>query len=85
MKNDNTSETPFIESRRKEINGLLEKSAFEVVTISDVPSGMRIFNSRFVNEIKNEGTATAFEKSTLVVQAYNNHGKEEILTQSPTI
>ena len=46
---------------------------------------MRIFNSRFVDEIKNEGTAMAFEKSRLVVQAYNNHGKEEILTQSPTI
>ncbi len=46
---------------------------------------MIIFNSRFVDEIKKEGTATAFEKSRLVVQAYNDHGKEVILTQSPTI
>ena len=46
---------------------------------------MRIFNSRFVDEIKNERTATAFEKLRLVVQAYNNHSKEEILTQSPII
>ncbi len=84
LKND-ASGPPFTESRRKEINGLLEKGAFEVISISDVPSGMRIFNSRFVDEIKNEGTATAFEKSRLVVQAYNDHGKEEILTQSPTI
>ena len=82
---NNASEPPFTESRRKEINGLLEKDAFEIISISDVPSGMRIFNSRFVDEIKNEGTATAFEKSRLVVQAYNDHGKEEILTQSPTI
>ena len=67
------------------INGLLEKSAFKVVAISDILSRMRIFNSRFVEEIKNEGTVTAFEKSRLVVQAYNDHGKEEILTQSPTI
>ena len=27
----------------------------------------------------------AFEKSRLIVQAYINHGKNEILTQSPTI
>lgn len=85
LKNDDVTEPPFTESRRKEINGLLENGAFEVVTILDVPSGMRIFSSRFVDEIKNEGTATAFEKSRLVVQAYNDHGKEEILTQSPTV
>lgn len=41
---------------------------------------MRIFNSRFIDEIKNEETATAFEKSRLVIQAYNDHDKEEILT-----
>ena len=30
-------ETPFTDSRRKEINGLLEKGVFTVVTDSDVP------------------------------------------------
>ena len=84
LKND-AFEPPFTDSRRKEINGLLEIGTFGVVTISDVSSRMRIFNSRFVNEIKNERTTTAFEKSRLVVQVYNNHGKEEILTQLPTI
>lgn len=54
--------TSFVESRRKKIDGLLEKDVFEVVPISDVPSGIGIFNSRFVDEIKNMGTATAFEK-----------------------
>ena len=80
MKNDDTFQLPFIKLQCKKINGLLEKGAFEVVTISDIPSGMRIFNSRFVNEIKNEGIATAFEISRLVIQAYNDHGKEEIST-----
>ena len=75
----------FTESRRQEINGLLEKDAFKIVTISDVPIGMRIFSSHFVNEIKNEGIAIAFEKSRLVVQAYNNHCKKKILIQSLTI
>lgn len=76
---------PFMESRQKEINGLLEKGVFEVVSISEVPKNTRIFNSRFVYEIKNIGTANAFEKSRLVVQAYNDHDKMSILTQSPTI
>lgn len=83
--NDDISKPLFTKSQRKEINGLLEKRAFEVVTISDVTSGIRIFNSRFVDKIKNERTVTAFEILKLVVQAYNNHGKEQIFPQSPTI
>ena len=38
-----------------------------------------------MDEIKNPGTDKAFEKSQLVVQAYNNQEKELVLTQSPTI
>jgi len=53
--------------------------------MTDIPQGVRIFNSRFVDEIKNAGTDKAFEKSRLVVQAYNDHEKELVLTQSPTI
>ncbi|EED11471.1 hypothetical protein TSTA_007610 [Talaromyces stipitatus ATCC 10500] len=60
----------------KEINSLLENGVFEVVKVDDIPKGTRIFNSRFVNEIKNWGTDKAFEKSRLVVQAYNDKGKE---------
>jgi hypothetical protein len=75
----------FEDSQRKELNGLLEKGVFEVVNTSDIPQGVRIFNSRFVDEIKNAGTDKAFEKSRLVVQAYYDHGKDLVLTQSPTI
>jgi hypothetical protein len=56
-----------------------------VVTDSDVPQGVRIFNSRFVDEIKHPSTDKAFEKSRLVVQAYNDQGKDLVLTQSPII
>ena len=86
-----TPETPekpkpsFVESRRKEIDGLLTKGAFELTHESEVPVGTRIFGSRFVDEVKNSGTAKAFEKSRLVVQAYNDQGKDLILTQSPTV
>ena len=58
---------------------------FVTVPLSTVPNGIRIFNSRFVDEVKNAGTSTAFEKSRLVVQAYNDAEKELVLTQSPTI
>jgi hypothetical protein len=73
----------FVESRRKEINGLLNSGVFTIA--NKVPPGIRIFGSRFVDEIKHAGTEKAFEKSRLVVQGYNDQGKQEILTQAPTI
>ncbi len=73
-------EPTFKNSRRSEINGLLEKGVFKPVTIEDVLQGVCIFNSRFVDEIKHLGTDKAFEKSRLVVQAYNDQGKDIILT-----
>jgi hypothetical protein len=80
-----TVQPSYKDSRRKELNGLLEKGVFETVDISTVPLGARIFNSQFVDEIKNPGTDKAFEKLRLVVQAYNDQGKDLVLTQSPTI
>ncbi|KAI0996944.1 hypothetical protein K3495_g11240 [Podosphaera aphanis] len=38
-----------------------------------------------VNEVKGKETDTLYEKSRLVIQAYNDEGKEIILSQSPTI
>lgn len=73
-------QSPFLASRRKELNGLLESGVFEVVDITDVPNGIRVFNSRFVDEIKNPGTDKAFEKSRLVVQAYKDAEKDLVLT-----
>ena len=60
-------------SRQSEVLGLLEKGVFEVA--NDVPKGVRIFNSRFVDEVKNKGTKKAFTKSRLVIQAYNDDEK----------
>ena len=65
-------ETPFTDSRRKEINRLLEKGVFIVVTERDVLQGICIFNLRFVNKIKYSSTDKAFKKLRLVIQAYNN-------------
>jgi hypothetical protein len=48
-------------------------------------SGTWIFNSRLVNEVKGKATSAPYEKSQLVIQAYNDKGKELILMQSLTI
>ena len=78
-------EHPFAAARQLEVTGLLEKGVFQVVDRNSVPQGTRIFNSRFIDEIKNKDTEKAFQKSRLVVQAYNNQEKELVLTQLPTI
>ena len=77
--------SPFVKSRKKKINELFEKNCFEIVSTFDVSHEVRIFNSRFVDEIKNIGTVDAYEKSRLVMQAYNDQNKTEMLTQTPTI
>jgi hypothetical protein len=64
---DELSKSPFAVSWRKELNSLLESGVFEVVDITDVLHGIRVFNSQFVDEIKNPGTDKAFEKSRLVI------------------
>lgn len=80
-----TRQPPFTESRTKEINGLIERGVFEIVLLSAIPAGTRLFTSRFVDQIKFPGTPKEQEKSRLVVRAYQDHGKEEILVQSLTI
>jgi hypothetical protein len=75
----------YEDSRQSEIAGLLEKGVFTVTSRANVPEGVRIFNSRFVDEIKNKGTENELKKSRLIVQAYNDENKHVVLTQSPTI
>ncbi len=72
----------FQNSRRKEINDLLEKRVFELITIDVVLRDVRIYNFRFVDEIKHVETIETYEKSRLVVQIYNDHDKTLMLIQS---
>ena len=60
-------ETPFIDLQHKEINGLLKKGVFAVITERDVLQGVRIFNLRFINKIKHPSTNKAFKKLRLVI------------------
>jgi hypothetical protein len=75
----------FADSRRKEINDLLKRQVFELIIISKVLKNVRIFNFHFVDEIKHSDISQAYEKSRLVIQAYNDHEKTLMLTQAFTI
>jgi hypothetical protein len=75
----------FAAFRQKETMRLIEKDVFQSVKQIDVLSSIRIFNSRFVDEIKHLNIDKAFEKSRLVMQAFNDQNKNLVLTQSSTI
>lgn len=45
----------------------------------------RIFKTRIIKSIKGKNTITPYEKSRLVVQAFNDQDKDMILTQSPIV
>ncbi|KAI0991058.1 hypothetical protein K3495_g17129, partial [Podosphaera aphanis] len=80
-----TAGEPFEASQKLEIDGLTSRNVFELIKWDpEKYKGVRIFNSRMVNEVKGKETDTPYEKSRLVIQAYNDEGKEIILTQSPT-
>ena len=57
----------FTESWRKKINGLLKKGVFKFINIADILEEVRIFNSQFINKIKNAGTDKTFKKFRLVI------------------
>jgi hypothetical protein len=54
-------------SCQKELNRLLEKGVFEICSIDNIPKGVWLFNSHFIDKIKFPGTSKAFKKSQLVV------------------
>jgi hypothetical protein len=76
---------PFKASQKQEINALIVKEVFEFVLYNKQIHKGRIFNLRLVNKVKGKATKTLYKKSRLVIQAYNNKGKQVILTQSPII
>jgi hypothetical protein len=75
----------FAAFRQKKINELIEKDVFQSINKNDVSFDVRIFNFRFVNEIKHFDIDKAFEKSRLVIQTFNDKNKNLVLTQSSTI
>ena len=57
----------FTASRQKEINGLIKHGVYILVLLVDIPDSIRVFSSRFINEIKNPSIDKAFKKLRLVI------------------
>ena len=62
----------YVTSKQKEITKLLKKEIFEIVNQQDILSNTRIFNFRFVDEIKHSDTNIQNAKLYLrdITQAY---------------
>ncbi|KAI0994222.1 hypothetical protein K3495_g13960, partial [Podosphaera aphanis] len=71
-------------SAREEIDDLITQRVFDVIQEATVSPGERIFNARMVDAVK-YNDSTPYEKSRLVIQAFNDFGKSKVLTQSPAI
>ena len=53
--------------RFKKFNEIFEKKVFEIINIKDFFIKARVFENRFINQMKNEETEKAFEKSRLII------------------
>ena len=68
-------------SRQKKIEELFEKDIFKVVipnkviTFKKILSNIKDFNSYFFNDIQNQYINKAYEKSRLIIYAYNDEKK----------
>ncbi len=59
----------------------MKRQVLEIIIISKVLKNVRIFNFRFVDEIKHSNISQAYKKFRLMIQIYNNHEKTLTLTQ----
>lgn len=75
----------FTTLKQKKIVKFLKKKYFKLINQNKILSNIQIFNSRFIDEIKNQNTKNFFEKSQFVIQTYNDFIKKLILTQFFTI
>jgi hypothetical protein len=81
----NAKVSQYTDFRQKEIAELLKTEVFRTIKTEDISIEERVFNSRFVDEIKHLETERAFEKSRLVIQTYNDLNKNLILIQTSSI
>jgi hypothetical protein len=67
-----TPRQPFELSDKKEIDALVAQGVFAFEQYDKHKHGGQIFKSRIVREIKGKSTPSPYEKSRLVIQAYND-------------
>ena len=81
---DSKEEAAFATSRKAELEGLTKDGTFEPIHESKVPTTVRIFGSRFVDELKKVGCMLK-KKSRLVAQNYTDDEATAIPTKAPTV
>lgn len=75
------SSVDFTEARKEELDGLLKSNVFRVVDVSEMNPSDRLFKSRFVDAVKQNGRL----KSRLVACAFQDEEATKIATRSPTV
>ena len=75
----------FDAAKKNEINGLLNRGAFELVHKSLVPKGANILRGRFVLAIKEPDTDKETLKARFVIQGHRDREKKTMVKESPTV
>jgi hypothetical protein len=76
--------TEFDDSRRSEIDGLMQRGVFRIVPRSEVVPETRIYRTKWVDSYKTVN-GQRVQKSRLVAQNFNDKGAADIPTRSPTV
>lgn len=80
-----TTGAPFEPSVCTELDTLDAVGIYELTKLGKFHQHVRLLNTRLVNEVKCKSSTLSYKNLRLIVQGYNDAGKEEILIQSPTI
>ena len=72
-------------AKEKEIEGLIRRGTWKVVTKEDVPAGANVLNGRFAVNIKKVGTDTSIHKAPFVVQGHKEKEKRQLVHNSTTV
>jgi hypothetical protein len=75
----------FSGSRKLELQGLNDRGVFEVVKKCEVPDGVRIYGTRWIDTVKKNESGTMRLKSRLVAQNFRDSASREIPTKAPTV
>jgi len=75
----------FAEPKQIELQGLIDRDTWEIVSRSKIPKGANVMGARFVLTIKDEGTENERWKARLVVQGFNDNMKSCIVHDIPIL
>ena len=75
----------FMEAKKREINGLMNKNTWKVIDQDIIPKNANILSGRFVLSIKNANTDEESYKARYVVQGHKDREKSLLVHNSTTV